>query len=103
VEAVKKLAAEKNVPLLDLHARSKELCEKMGREGCLTFSPVKVVDGTNVVDNTHLNARGSVLFARIVVGELRKAVPELAPCLRDEPCGTNSAPTTTALSGESDQ
>jgi pectinesterase len=85
VEAVKAIAAEKKVPLVDLHARSKELCEKLGREGCLSFSPFQVVNGTNIVDNTHLNAKGSVIFARLVVEELRKVAPELAPCLRSEP------------------
>jgi polygalacturonase len=78
-EEVKKIAASKNVPLVDLHARSIELCEKMGREGCYSFSPVKE---TNQIDHTHLNAKGSVLFARLVVDELVRAVPELKPCFR---------------------
>jgi polygalacturonase len=85
VEVVKAIAAEKNVPLIDLHARSQELCEKLGREGCLVFSPLKVVEGSNAVDNTHLNQTGSVMFARLVIEELRKAVPELAQYLRSEP------------------
>jgi pectinesterase len=83
--AVKKIAADQKVPLIDLHTRSIELCEKLGCDGCLKFSPFKVVDGTNVVDNTHLNEPGSVLFGGVVAGELRKAVPELAPLLRAEP------------------
>ena len=85
VEAVKKIAAEKNVPLVDLHARSQELCEAWGKEKCLAFSPVKSSGGSNTVDNTHLNAKGSAIFAGLVVGELRKVAPELAPCFRDEP------------------
>jgi len=32
-----------------------------------------------------LTGQGSVVFARLVVEELRKAVPQLAPCLRNEP------------------
>jgi acetyl esterase len=44
VDVVKAIAAEKNVPLIDLHARSKELCEKLGKEGCLFFSPTKMVE-----------------------------------------------------------
>jgi len=79
VEAVKKLAADKNVPLIDLHASSKELCERLGVAKCNELSPVK----TNVVDNTHLNAKGSVVFAKLVVTGLVQAVPELAPCLRE--------------------
>ena len=80
---VRKIAAEKNVPVIDLHARSQELCESCGRQKCLEFSPLKVVDGTNAVDNTHLNAESSLIFARIVVRELRQAVPDLAPYLRE--------------------
>ena len=85
VEEVKKIAAEKHVPLVDLHARSKVLCESLGKEKCLEFSPMKTVNGTNTVDNTHLNAQGSTMFARLVVEELGKVVPELAPVLRAEP------------------
>jgi pectinesterase len=35
VEVVKQIAAEKNVPLVDLHATSKELCEQLGRENAM--------------------------------------------------------------------
>ena len=81
-DEVKKIAADKKVPLVDLHTRSLDLCEKMGREACYVFSLRK---GTNEIDNTHLNAQGSVLFARLAVEELVRAVPELNPCFRDEP------------------
>jgi polygalacturonase len=87
VEAVKKIAAEKNVPLVDLHARSQALCEQWGREKCLEFSPIKP---TNQVDNTHLNAKGSVIFARLVVEELCKVMPELGPCFRSEPASDSA-------------
>lgn len=82
---VRKIAAEKNVPLVDLHARSIELCEQLGPQKCLEFSPIKIVDGTNVYDGTHLMGPGRVMFARLVVDELRKAAPELAPVLLAEP------------------
>jgi pectinesterase len=81
-EEVKKIAADNKVPLVDLHTRSVELCEKLGRERCNAFSPPK---GTYGIDGTHLNAEGSLLFARLVVEELVRAVPELKPCFRDEP------------------
>ena len=88
---VRKIAAEKHVPLVDLQARSIELCESLGPEKCLEFSPPKIVDGTNTggFDGTHLNDKGHVLFARLVVEELRKAAPELAPVLRAEPLNAN--------------
>jgi pectinesterase len=84
-EDVRKIAREKHVPLVDLHARSIELCESLGKEKCLEFSPTKVVDGKTVYDGTHLNDKGHVLFARLVVDELRKAAPELSPVLLSEP------------------
>jgi len=87
---VRKIAAEKNVPLVDLQARSIELCESLGPEKCLEFSPFKTnADGTVAHDGTHLNDKGHVMFARLVVDELRKAVPALAPVLRAEPVNDN--------------
>src|SRR5690348_9486449 len=73
-DEVRRIGTKKNVPVLDLHARSIELCESLGREKCLEFSPTKTVEGTNTVDNTHLNDKGHVLFARLVVEELQKNV-----------------------------
>ncbi len=86
VEAVKKLAAEKQVPLVDLHARSVELCERIGPEATAKFNPVT----NGKMDTTHLNARGSVVFAELVVQELRKAVPELAPLLLTNAVSSNA-------------
>jgi len=82
VAAVKALAKEKNVPLIDLNASSRQLCEKLGKQGCLEFSPVKD-DGS--YDNTHLNEKGSLMFGQLVVEELVKVVPELKPYFRDKP------------------
>lgn len=85
VAIVKEIAAAKHVPLVDLHARSKELCERLGREGCLAFSPTKVTNGKTAYDGTHLNATGYVMFGRLVAEELRTAVPALARVLRPDP------------------
>jgi pectinesterase len=81
-EAVRALAKEKNVPLVDLYTSSKKLCEQLGKEKCYEFSPTKE---NNQYDNTHLNVKGSVMFARLVVEDLIKAVPELKPLFRSEP------------------
>ena len=75
-EAVRALAKEKNVPLVDLYTSSKKLCEQLGKEKCYEFSPVK---DNSQFDNTHLNVKGSMIFARLVVEDLIKAVPELKP------------------------
>ena len=94
VEAVKALAREKNVPLVDLYTRSKELCEQWGKEKCYEFSPVK---DNNEFDNTHLNAKGSVMFAQLVVEELVKVAPELKPCFRSQPAeDANAVPKVSA-------
>jgi len=80
VAEVKKLAEEKNVLLIDLHSRSIAVCEKLGREGCVPLSPTKTDNGTNTVDNTHLNEKGSAVFGRLVAEDLVHLVPSLAPC-----------------------
>jgi lysophospholipase L1-like esterase len=82
---VREIATAKNVPLIDRHTRSMERCERLGREGCLAFSPSKTVDGKTVPDGTHLNENGYVLFGQLVAEELRGAVPALAALLRTEP------------------
>lgn len=92
VEVVKQIAAEKHVPLLDLHARSIELYETIGKEGTLAISPGKVAstapaNGDNSAalnggyDGTHLNAKGGDMIGTIVANELIKVVPDLAPAL----------------------
>ncbi|AOS44490.1 Rhamnogalacturonan acetylesterase RhgT [Lacunisphaera limnophila] len=82
VEAVKRLAAAKQVPLVDLHARSLAFCEDLGPERTATFN---FPDAAGKNDTTHLDARGSAVFARLVAEELRQALPELAPALREDP------------------
>jgi len=91
-DEVRKIAATEKVPLVELHDLSEALCESLGREKCYEFSPTKVVDGKNVYDGTHLKPNGSVMMARLIVGELRSKVPELAPVFRDEPLSTNPVP-----------
>jgi pectinesterase len=83
VDAVRKLAAAKHVPLVDLYARSQELVEKLGPTTVAKLNPPDVKKG--VPDTTHLDAAGSVVFARLVVNELRKGVPELASVLLANP------------------
>jgi beta-xylosidase/lysophospholipase L1-like esterase len=80
--AVQKLAAAKNVPLIDLHASSIAYCEAIGPERTAAFN---FLDHAGKKDITHLAKEGSVAFARLVVDELRQVVPALAPVLRAEP------------------
>jgi len=80
--AARRVAAEQHVALIDLHARSTELCERLGPAACAALNPRKA-DGTP--DTTHLDAAGSVRFARLVVEGLRGLAPRLAPDLRADP------------------
>jgi len=86
-EAVKALAAEKRVPVIDLHAHSLAWCESLGEENCGKFN---VIGPDGRPDRTHLDAAGSLAFARLVVEDLRKEVPDVAPLLRDTPAPAES-------------
>jgi pectinesterase len=79
VEAVRALAAEKKVPLVDLHALSRTDAEHAGDEVWADLSPR---DDKGQVDRTHLNARGSGVVGRMVADAVRAAVPALAPVFK---------------------
>ena len=97
VEAVKALAAEKHVPLIDLNARSVEQMELLGPEKAAAFdrqtkSAAKVIvpaepnnpanpDAPAPIDRTHLSSKGATETAELVAKEVRKSVPELAKLL----------------------
>jgi lysophospholipase L1-like esterase len=76
VAAMKKVAEEKQVPLVELHERSKELVEKLGPAGVAPMEPEGKTPGTH--DGTHLTEKGGEMIAPLVAGELRKVAPELA-------------------------
>ena len=82
VEVVRALAAEKQVPLIDLHAISLADAENAGDDVWADLSPR---DDKGQVDRTHLNAKGSEVVGRMVIDALRPVVPELAPFLRTQP------------------
>jgi pectinesterase len=89
-EVVKAVATEKKVPLVDLHARSKELYEQLGKDKSNELAALKD-DGS--IDNTHLNDKGSIFFGKIIAEELIKLEPDLKPCFRNEqPSDANSTP-----------
>jgi lysophospholipase L1-like esterase len=76
VEAVKAVAAEKKVPLIDLNAMSLVMCEKMGPQECLKIS-------STPKDVTHFNEAGArkvmelvypPLFEFLSVSQKRKPI-----------------------------
>jgi len=79
VEAVRALAAEKRVPLIDLHAISRDDAEHAGDEVWADLSPR---DDKGQVDRTHLNDKGGDVVGRMVADALRAAVPALASAFR---------------------
>jgi unsaturated rhamnogalacturonyl hydrolase len=78
-EATRSVAAEKNVPLIDLHAKSIELLDRLGPAISPALGPLKP---DRTLDKTHLDEEGSALFGALMAGEVRRAVPELAPHIR---------------------
>ena len=78
-DAMKAVAAEKRVPLADLHARTIEAVEHLGPEASEQLGPMGK-DGKR--DHTHLSQSGKDLTARLLVAELRKAAPDLAQYFR---------------------
>lgn len=68
-DAVKKLAADEHVPLVDLHRLSMDYSNRLGPAGN---------EQLGKTDNTHLSPRGSVLIANLVAAELVRVMPELS-------------------------
>jgi len=76
-QAVRDLAREKNVPLVDLHAATIELLNQLGPAESDTLGPV--VNGRR--DRTHLSTKGQAVMAALVADLLSQAVPKLTPHL----------------------
>lgn len=69
-EAMKAVATEKKVPLVDLHTASGKVFAKLGDTGSADLSNAPT-------DRTHFSAKGARLMAELVVSELTNAVPAL--------------------------
>jgi lysophospholipase L1-like esterase len=69
-EAMKVVAAEKNVALIDLHSASRALYERFGPEEVVKFANAPG-------DRTHFNEAGARAMADLVLQELRSVVPKL--------------------------
>ena len=77
-DAMKAVAAEKKVPLIDLHTASGALFQQLGKEHCpeLANSPT---------DFTHFNEKGARAMAELVMKELPGTDARLAAELRTAP------------------
>ncbi|MBI1176211.1 rhamnogalacturonan acetylesterase [bacterium] len=86
-EAVRKLAKELNVPLLEMTGRSRELLVRLGKERSeklfLWASPgeyARFPKGNS--DNTHFNALGATRMCDLAVAEIQAKIPDLAMHLK---------------------
>lgn len=74
-DAMKAVAMEKNAPLIDLHAMSRDLYLKLGRE--------KAAELANAPgDHTHFGEKGARAMAELVMSRLTDAVPALQAKMR---------------------
>ncbi|MPS70206.1 MAG: rhamnogalacturonan acetylesterase [Novosphingobium sp.] len=71
--AVRKVAAEENVPLIDLNRDSIAIMQALGPD----ISPRAFAE--NGKDRTHNNNYGAWLFAAAIARQVREKIPELAP------------------------
>jgi pectinesterase len=81
VDVVRAIAKEKDVPLIELNARSIELYERLGKAETDTLSPRSPdpsEKGKTLIDGTHLNAKGGTVIGKLVAEEMARAVPGLA-------------------------
>lgn len=74
-DAMKEVGAEKGVAVIDLHASSKELVEKLGPETSKEMANKKG-------DVTHFNEKGARMMADLVMKELSRAAPKLKEFLK---------------------
>jgi lysophospholipase L1-like esterase len=74
-DAMRAVAAEKKVPLVDLRASSKQLMEKIGPRAALDLA-------NKMGDSTHFNEKGARAMADLVMKELPVVEPPLAHYLK---------------------
>ena len=78
------MAAEEGVTCVDLNAMSTRLLNSMTQEQADGFDAVSHADaaaenGKAALDRTHLNAKGKVVFGRMVADDLIRTAVELGP------------------------
>jgi lysophospholipase L1-like esterase len=74
VEAVRELAMELKVPLVDLYLATLDQAEKLGPEGCAEID-ARLPDGKR--DTTHLGPRGRQEIGRMAAQEFVKLMPAM--------------------------
>lgn len=88
LESPRRVAAELDVPFVDLNRLTHDLVQGMGRETskslfCWVPANTYAACPKGRQDNTHLNIYGARRVARLAVNALAEAVPALKPYIRD--------------------
>lgn len=88
LESPRRVAAELDVPFVDLNRLTHDLVQGMGREAskslfCWVPANTYAACPKGRQDNTHLNICGARRVARLAVNALAEAVPALKPYIRD--------------------
>jgi lysophospholipase L1-like esterase len=88
-EAMRQVAVEENVPLIDLNAMSKQFYEAMGPENskkAFVHYPANTYPGqvNTLADDTHFNPYGAYELAKCIVEGIRKNNMDLAKYLIDD-------------------
>lgn len=96
-EAMRQVAKEENVPLIDLNAMSKTLWEALGTEGskkAFVHVPANTFPNQTkaIQDDTHFSNYGAYLLAQCMVEGIKKNVPDLARHLQNVPPFDPSVP-----------
>jgi lysophospholipase L1-like esterase len=73
--AMKEVAADRHVGLIDLHGASGKLFTQLGEAGCAAFD-------NKPGDHTHFNQKGARSMADLVMQSLPDVIPRLKPLLR---------------------
>ncbi len=97
-DAVRAVAVERRVPLLDLHRLSVEAVDRMSPAEVVALGVPKE-DGT--LDRTHLSAQGSALFGGLVAEELGRVIPDLGVAFQPDGAPGASADSPPAARGPS--
>ncbi len=88
-EAMRQLAKEENIPLIDLNAMSKTLYETLGVENskkAFVHYPANSYPGQDkpLADDTHFNPYGAYELAKCVTQAALQTIPDLAKYVRDD-------------------
>lgn len=88
-EAMRQLAKEENIPLIDLNAMSKAFYEALGVENskkAFVHYPANSYPGQDkpLADDTHFNPYGAYELAKCVMQGIQQTIPDLAKYIRDD-------------------